>query len=189
MAALVLAVIGLCCGGEKPPTDAALWTELGTTDSLKAERAIAGLAASPERTIPFLQKRVHPVPIAEPRRLARWLADLDSDEFQTREQATRELEKLGDAAEAALRAALEKHPPPESRRRMRWLLQRLKAERLWPPAGRLRILRAVEILERIGTPKARQFLELLARGAPEAALTIDARSALDRLASQRVSSR
>ena len=43
-------------------------------------------------------------------------------------------------------------------------------------------LRAVEVLERIGTPEARQVLAKLADGAPEARLTQEAKASLQRLA-------
>ena len=42
--------------------------------------------------------------------------------------------------------------------------------------------RVVEVLERAGTPDARELLKTLAKGPPELALTQDARAALDRLA-------
>lgn len=186
MSAIVLALIGLGACGEKPPSDAVLWDELGTTDLVKAERAIASLAANPERAIPFLQKRMRPVPIPDAHRLAGWLADLESDQYTTRQQASEELESLDDAVEPVLLAALKKRPPLESRRRIRWLLGRLRAERLSPPPERLRSMRAVEVLERIGTLEACRFLALLARGAPEAALTIEAKCALERLSRERI---
>jgi hypothetical protein len=53
-----------------------------------------------------------------------------------------------------------------------------------PWGDRLRELRALEVLERLGTPEARQVLKALADGAPAARLTREARSALDRLARQ-----
>jgi hypothetical protein len=42
--------------------------------------------------------------------------------------------------------------------------------------------RAVELPEAIGTPEARELLDRLARGAPEASLTQKAKAALARLA-------
>jgi WD40 repeat protein len=49
------------------------------------------------------------------------------------------------------------------------------------PGDGLRILRAVEVLEWIGDRPARELLEDLARGLPEARLTQDARASLERL--------
>jgi hypothetical protein len=42
-------------------------------------------------------------------------------------------------------------------------------------------VRAVEVLERVGTPQAREVLRDLAKGAPSAWLTREARAALTRL--------
>ena len=80
------------------------------------------------------------------------IADLDSDDFATREKASQALAKLGSAATAALRRTLADNPSAEVRRRVQELLKQL------PPAGPsadlLRELRAVEVLERIGSPGA-----------------------------------
>jgi hypothetical protein len=46
----------------------------------------------------------------------------------------------------------------------------------------LRGVRAVEVLERAGTPEARQLLAALAGGAPGALLTREAAASLQRLA-------
>jgi RNA polymerase sigma factor (sigma-70 family) len=140
-----------------------------------------GLVLSSSLLVSALGLSSATVPILDAHRLAGWLADLESDQYTTRQQATEELEKLGEAVELALRSALENRPPLESRCRIRWLLDRLRAERLSPPPERLRTMRAVEVLERIGTSQARQLLDLLARGAPDVALTIEAKCALDRL--------
>ena len=50
-----------------------------------------------------------------------------------------------------------------------------------PKPDRLRQLRAVELLEGIGTPAARDVLSELAKGAAEAPLTRDAAATLERL--------
>jgi hypothetical protein len=43
-------------------------------------------------------------------------------------------------------------------------------------------MRAVEVLEHIGTPDAREVLEKLTRGDPSARLTQEAKASLERLA-------
>ena len=71
-------------------------------------------------------------------------------------------------------------PSAEARRRAEEILARLsKAE---PTGEALRALRAIEVLEHIGTPEASRVLETLAKGAPEARLTRDAKASLGRLA-------
>lgn len=47
--------------------------------------------------------------------------------------------------------------------------------------GRLRLLRAIEVLECAATPEARRVLKRLAGGEPRALLTREARAALERL--------
>ncbi len=46
----------------------------------------------------------------------------------------------------------------------------------------LQMLRVMEVLEHIGTAEARQVLAGLAKGAPEARLTQEAKASLERLA-------
>jgi hypothetical protein len=45
-------------------------------------------------------------------------------------------------------------------------------------------MRAVEVLERVGTPEARAALEDLAKGLDVARLTVEARASLERLRKQ-----
>jgi HEAT repeat protein len=135
------------------------------------------LAADPERSLPYLQRRLPPL-VEDEKRL---IADLDSEQFAVREKATTELEKLGEAALHALRKAIEDRPPLETRRRVEQLIEKQEREE-WKssPEGR-RMRRAVEVLERIGTAEARRVLATLAKGAPGAWLTLDAKAALQRL--------
>jgi hypothetical protein len=63
--------------------------------------------------------------------------------------------------------------------RAKRLLDRL--DRALGPGEELRRVRAVEVLELIGTPEARRLLEELAGGEPAARLTREASSSLRRL--------
>jgi len=85
-------------------------------------------------------------------------------------------------AEPALRQALSADPSPEARRRIEGLLEKLAKPLALPET--LRGVRAVESLEHIATPEARQVLQKLADGAP-ASLTREAKAALERLAKRR----
>ena len=97
-----------------------------------------------------------------------------------REQARAELEKLGELAAPALRKELAAQPALEVRRRMELLLEKL--EGTVPGPDQLRGLRVIAVLEHIGDGDARQVLERLARGTPEARLTQEAKTSLSRLA-------
>jgi hypothetical protein len=154
----------------------ARWKELGD-EAGRADEAIATLAAA-ARAVPFLSRNVQPAAAPEPERLNRLLAQLDSDQFEERESAAEALEELGELAGPTLRAALAGQPSAEVRRRVGRLLGKLDA----PPSapGRRREIRAVEVLERAGTPEARRLLEKLAKGAPAARLTREAKAALER---------
>jgi hypothetical protein len=154
------------------------WADLAETDAGKALAAISRLADVPEQATALLRDRLRPaqaVPADEMRRL---IADLDADEFARREAVVKRLAELGELADAALREALRGQPSPEARRRIEALLAEPPTVRL--PEAR-RGLRAVRLLESIGTPEARRVLERLAGGIPEARLTREAKAALGRL--------
>jgi RNA polymerase sigma factor (sigma-70 family) len=149
------------------------WSALAGTDAARAWEAILVLGSS-EGTPSFLRERLRPVPGVDERRLARLVADLDSDQFAERDRARAELEKLGESARAALRRALDGKPSAEVRRRVEALLDKLDEPKLSPE--RLRAVRALEALEQLATPDARRLVEELAGGAPEAWLTREAKT-------------
>jgi RNA polymerase sigma factor (sigma-70 family) len=157
----------------------ACWEDLGGS-ATRAYPAFARLLAAPKRAAAFLGGRVKPAPSADAWRLAALLAGLGNEQFQAREQATRELEKLGEVALPALRKALAGDPPLEVKRRLEVLLEKMEGASL--PSETLRPVRAVEVLEYIGTAEARAIVERLARdGAAEARLTREAEAALRRM--------
>jgi WD40 repeat protein len=148
----------------------------------RAFRAIFTLTHAPEQAMTLLKGQLKPAVVspAQAKRLAQWIADLGHDQKAMRDQATAELERLGQAAEPALRKALAAKPSAEARKRLEWLLGELRG--LDPTPDMRLARRAAELLERIGTPQARQLLGELASGAPEAWLTQEASLALQRLA-------
>jgi RNA polymerase sigma factor (sigma-70 family) len=157
----------------------ALWADLASNKARPAYQAEETLWAAGDQCVPYLEERLHPAVAVPGERLARLLTDLDSDQFAVREKASRDLLDCGDAAETALRKILAGQPSPELRRRAEALLEQLDPAH---SSERLRELRAVEVLEHVGSPAARAVLEALSKGAPDARLTRDARAALDRLA-------
>jgi RNA polymerase sigma factor (sigma-70 family) len=163
-----------------------LWAALAGSDAARAYKAMCSLIAD-QSTVTFLRQQLHPVPVPDGTRITRLIADLDNDRFAVRDRATRELEKMGDLSEPALRKVLIGQPSLEARRRVEQLLQKLRAAITNPE--QLQALRGIEVLEYIGTPQARQVLETLAKGAPEARLTREAKASLRRLDSRNSSRR
>jgi RNA polymerase sigma factor (sigma-70 family) len=179
--ALVWDLIGRQSSKREPFQQADLagcWTDLVGDDAAPAYRAIRKLIASPNEAVAYLRKRLVPVPAPDAKRQGKLIADLDSDTFAVRDTAMKELTKLGELAAPALREALSKSPSPESRRRIQQLLAKL--ETIGSSGEPLRQTRAVEVLEHMNTPEARQLLQRLANGTLEAHLTREARVALER---------
>jgi RNA polymerase sigma factor (sigma-70 family) len=157
------------------------WQALADTNSVTAYQAIADLSAYPEQAVVLLRQRIRSVPSPELHVVARLLAELDDDHFEIREKAMKHIEEMGEAAKPALQKTLADKPSLEVRRRVEQLLSRFHVDPAHSPE-RLRTVRAVEVLELIGTREARRVLETLASGAAEARLTREAKASLARLA-------
>ncbi len=155
------------------PSDiVAFWNDLKSDDAARAYQAIRRFAGVPGQTIPFLDKNLQPIAAPDGKMIANHIADLESEVFAKRDAAMKELTKLGELAEPALGLALDKTPTLETRNRIKQLLDRLP--NIGTSGEPLRQARAVEVLENIGNPQARQLLEKLAAGASRANLTRDA---------------
>jgi hypothetical protein len=157
------------------------WEALSGAEGAGPFRAVLDLADASPQAVPLLRGRLKPAKVDEPdpKRVARLIADLDSDDFETRERATRELEKVGPAAAPLLRRAMASGPPLETRKRMQEMLDRWAGLALTPDD--LRSLRAVEALERMADARARGLLDDLAAGPEGALLSREARAAVRRL--------
>ncbi|MGH7173877.1 MAG: PQQ-binding-like beta-propeller repeat protein, partial [Gemmataceae bacterium] len=162
--------------GAKPSLDS-LWTALAD-EPAKAYRAIWAMSETKEATAFLRDKLVSVKPVSN-ERLRQLIAELESDAFAVRERATKALAELGEVAVPAMRKVLADKPPLETRKRLEDLLQRVDKKVLAP--DELRILRAIDALERQGTAEARQVLKKLAQGMPEARVTREAKASLERL--------
>jgi len=163
----------------------ALWNDLAQRDAVKAHRAMWTLTAAEPQSLPFLKEHLRPVaPLSpdEARTIAQRITDLDSERFDQREEATRQLEKWAERAEPSLRWTLEQNPPLEMRQRIDRLLEKVNAAWQKPTADCLRTLRALEMLEHMNTLEAGRFLQQLADGMAEVELTRQAKAGLKRLA-------
>jgi WD40 repeat protein len=157
------------------------WATLPDGDSEKVFRAIRALASAPGQSVPLLRDRLKPAKAeqVDEAAIAKLVAQLDDDDFETREKASEDLEKRGAAIAPLLRDILLKTKSPEARRRLTVLLDR------WSKAPRtpdeLRAIRAIEVLEAIGTPEARAVLKTLADHPVESVLTREAKAVMARL--------
>jgi RNA polymerase sigma factor (sigma-70 family) len=160
----------------KPLTQAEVdswWSRLAG-DALQADAAIGNMIAAPEQSLAVLKKALKPAPPAPVDNIAQLIGDLDSGTFAVRAKATRALEELGEAAEAALWRVLANHPPLEIQRRVEQVLQKRDHDVI-------RQLRALEVLGQIATPEAQRVLEALLAGTPNPRIARAATAALQRL--------
>jgi hypothetical protein len=151
-----------------------LWDTLAEADAFHAYRAAVCLSADSARTLMLLRRHLKPVPAGDPQRIAGLIADLNNPNAGARRKAMGELRKQGEAAYGAL-AQLNDHRPA-----VQMLLARLESQVNTPE--RQRAIKAVHILERIGSPEAKGLVEKLAGGAAGVPLTVEAKAALDRWA-------
>jgi WD40 repeat protein len=153
----------------------ARWDALKDADAAAAYAIMRELVGSPRQALDLLKVQLKPATETDRQRVAGLVADLDSPTFRKRDEAARELLRLGPGAEPALCRALAAGPSLEARRRIESVLDKLQGPQ------HVRIWRAVEVLERIGTPAAREQLQTLAKGSADSELTRTAREALRRL--------
>jgi hypothetical protein len=159
------------------------WDDLADTNAARAYQAVAALARRPDRAEGLLNDKLANGHAVSAVRLARLIADLDDDDVTAREKASAELANLGRLAEAALVKALKETSSAEVKSRAQALLDGLEGHVESPE--RRRLLRAVEVLERLGTPEARRLLGKLEKGPTAAEVAREAKASLERLGKAR----
>jgi hypothetical protein len=155
------------------------WQGLKDADAHKAFTAICELTAAPTETVAFLKNQLQPAPAIDLGLVKKLIADLDDAAYKVRQKAATELLKVGERAVPLIHKTLAADPPLEVKKRLEDIHDKLTNTVLTDE--KLRHYRAVEVLERIGTPEARHMLEILADGAPGAFVTTTAQAAVSRL--------
>jgi hypothetical protein len=156
----------------------AVWTDMSSKDAVKGVQACALLYGAKDG-LSFLKDNLTTDKIklrqADEKTVARLVADLDSEDFETREKAEQGLSQMGPTAAIALEKALKASKSVEQTMRLARLLETVKN----PPAltqGR----RGLEVLVALRTPEAKELLEKLAKGEEAEWLTKAAKEALER---------
>jgi len=157
-----------------------LWQDLIGADVPRTYRAIWGLALAAKQTVPFLKDRMKLLVPVDRQRVQALLDDLSHDQYGRRDKAMEQLEKLGALCEPLLRAAVQKPPSMDARRRMEKLLAKL--EEPLPSSDTLQVLHILEALELANTVEARQLLQVLGREDPPTRVTHEAKAICERLA-------
>jgi hypothetical protein len=164
--------------GEKEITG--WWNDLAVEDAARSYKAIWSFAEVPESAaVAFFRKRLKPAAAADFDKVRQLIENLDSNSFEVREKACKQLENLGQGALPALRQALKNKPSLEVRRRLETLLS--QPPNLVTSPELLRRVRAIQVLERIASKDAQLILAELVGGMDFATETMEAKTALERL--------
>ena len=106
-----------------------------------------------------MRERLPPLRKPDAKQLVRWIAELDSDDFDQRQHAEAELERHHEFAVLALQQALGGKGSLEARRRIEGLLRKHDLGII--SLDELRRGRALQALELIGTPEALALARML----------------------------
>src|SRR5262249_29910375 len=133
----------------------AIWSDLAGEDATKARQGVLKLTTAAGQAIPFLSERLKPAMRIAPEKIHGWISALESEKFTVRREAAVNLLKVGEQAVPALQKVLASAPQLETRKRIEELVDRLTGGSL--SADQIRLVRAVEALERMRVPEARQL--------------------------------
>lgn len=165
----------IACGliAKEPRTIDELWLGLRHADARQAYGALFELSKTPAETTAYLRRVIAPA-ARDFKDVRALVEDLDSESFRKRDAASRALRLLGAEAEPFLRLALSKSDSAELEKRINELLAEPGIQTLGVET--IRTIRAIHLLEMIGTADARVLLSELAKGDPQRIITRAARA-------------
>ena len=174
---------GLLAAAERPQADkdfAKCWDTLRDGKPLDASETVASLAAGQDDAVNWLESKLRPAGKPDAVKVKKWLAQLNDNAQPKRDEASRELAALGPLIETEVKKALADPPSAEVKRRLQELQREMRS--LWSSdPDTVRAVRAVYVLERIGSEKAVALLKKLAEGEAAARLTREAKISLERI--------
>jgi WD40 repeat protein/SAM-dependent methyltransferase len=154
----------------------ACWQDLQKTDAAEAFQSMRRLVAAGPAIIAALRRHLQPE-AADQEQVSKLIRALDDDRYDSRQDATHALERIGERAGPALHKALGQPMSVEARSRAEAILARLG-----PGGGSaLGATRAVEVLERLRAPEASALIRELAKGDLSSPVAQAAQAALHRL--------
>jgi len=155
-----------------------VWERLANRNARIGREAITQFVYSGPSAVAFLKGKLTPISEKNSGIIGRLIADLGSSSFTIRTKAFSDLRQWGDLIEPALHKAFNGSPPLETKNRLSALLATIKKQP--PSTERLRLRRAIEILETIASKDAHGLLQAIGDGGTGFALTQDAQFALAR---------
>jgi len=155
------------------------WDLLRSADGERAFRSEWELAADPERVVEFLRRRLPNAASISPERAKSWIFELDSSEYSVREHASRNLLSNFDQVKDELTTTLRETTSAEIRKRIQRIID--SCDDIVSQPERLQELRAIEVLERIGTPNAVELLKKLSENRARADISDGAAESLHRI--------
>ena len=77
-----------------------IWSRLKDADSNSSDQLLWELAAGEDHAVEFIASHLSPPPTVDDKAIEKWIAELDANEFKTRDAAYRHLQEAGGGADA-----------------------------------------------------------------------------------------
>jgi WD40 repeat protein len=159
-----------------------LLNDLRSEDTKQAHRAIWSLIQIGQPAVAEIRRRIRLAVAPDESLVKRLITELDHRDFRTREEAMQQLTHIGHAAEPLLRKALDEKASTHRRRQIQRVIDSINGPVSDPE--QLSAIRAITVLETIGSRECEALLKEISTGDSNALLTSEATLALGRLRSK-----